>query len=70
MKTVTEVEAVEYSYDRSLNDRYVLKRNGTTVHMGSEQDVWSYLHKWCPYSVSHALRYEGYSIEPEVSSPA
>ena len=53
-----------YPYKSSSTGRYVLKRDGSEVMRGTEQELWSHLHRIHGYSVEHALRYEGYSIEP------
>jgi len=45
--------------------RLVLRRDGAEVMRGTEGEIWTHIHRNCPYSVSHACRYEGYSIEPE-----
>lgn len=45
---------------------YLIKRDGLEVaRLESELAVVVYFHKTHPYSMSHALRYEGYSIEKE-----
>lgn len=53
-----------YGYERSDSGSYVLERDGKEVARGTEQEVWKYLHRSHGYSVSHALRHEGYSIRP------
>ena len=41
----------------------ILRRDGVVVCRGTELELWSYIHRNHSYSVSHALQYEGYSIE-------
>lgn len=43
---------------------YLIKRDGLeVVRLNSELAVVVYFHKTHSYSMSHALKYEGYSIE-------
>ena len=44
---------------------YVLRRDGVEVLRATEQECWAYLHRTHPYSGSHALRYEGYTLTVE-----
>jgi hypothetical protein len=53
----------DYPYEASRTGEYVLLRDGKEIMRGSEDAVWRYLHR-SPYSVSHALKYEGYKIVP------
>jgi len=55
----------EYNYGYSPTNDYVLTRDGKEVHRGTEESVWRYLHSNHGYSVSHALQFEGYKIEPQ-----
>ena len=55
----------EYNYGYSPTNDYVLTRDGKEVHRGTEESVWQYLHSNHGYSVSHALQFEGYKIEPK-----
>jgi hypothetical protein len=55
----------EYNYGYSLTDDYVLTLDGQEVFKGTEAAIWRYLHRNHGYSVSHALKYEGYKIEPQ-----
>ena len=41
-----------------------LKRDGQHVMYGTENEIWTYLHRVSPCSVSHCLKHEGYSITP------
>lgn len=52
------------TYPKSPSGQYVLKRDGREVTHGTEDEIWKWLHNNHGYSVDHALRYEGYSIEP------
>ncbi len=54
----------DYPYEISKTDNYLLKRDGVLVMQGTQEMVWRWLHTNEPFSVSHALKYEGYSIEP------
>lgn len=56
-----------YPYPSSPSGRYVLRLDGAEVLRGTEHDCWAYLHRSHCYSVFHALKFEGYSIEPEES---
>jgi hypothetical protein len=62
--------AHHYPYEKSSSGMYLLKRDGRDVLLGTEQDIWQYIHQHHAYSVEHALRYEGYSIEPVSSNPS
>lgn len=57
-----------YGYEASTNGRYVLSRDGKELLRGTEAEVWAHMHRILPYSISHALEFEGYGIEPEVPS--
>jgi hypothetical protein len=41
---------------------FVLSRDGTIIMTASEIMCWQYIHRNHPYSVAHALQYEGYAI--------
>jgi hypothetical protein len=41
----------------------ILKRDGAEVLRGDWFSVYKYIHNSHSYSVSHALNYEGYSVE-------
>jgi hypothetical protein len=48
---------------------YTIKRDGVEIkRVDSELAVVVYFHKTHSYSMSHALRYEGYTIEKEEAS--
>jgi hypothetical protein len=48
---------------------YIIKRDGLEVkRVKSELEVVVYFHRSHSYSMSHALAYEGYTIESEVSA--
>jgi len=48
---------------------YTIKRDGLEVkRVDSELAVVVYFHKTHSYSMSHALKYEGYTIEKEEAS--
>lgn len=43
---------------------YTIKRDGVEVkRVESELEVMAYFHRAHSYSMSHALKYEGYTIE-------
>ena len=43
---------------------YLIKRDGLEVaRLDSELAVMVYFHKTHPYSMDHALKYEGYTVE-------
>ena len=43
---------------------YLIKRDGLEVaRLDSELAVMEYFHRSHPYSMSHALKYEGYTVE-------
>ncbi len=44
--------------------RYVLKLDGKPVTTGTWFDLMRWMHSTHPYSLDHALRWEGYSIQP------
>lgn len=54
-------------YPNSPTGRYILYRDGVEIAKGKEADLWRYLHRASSSSVYWALRYEGYSIRPEVA---
>lgn len=56
------------TYPKSPSGQYVLRRDGQEVMRGTEDEVWQWLHRNHSYSVDHALRHEGYSIEPVEST--
>ncbi len=43
---------------------YQLLRDGVPMHCGTEQECWAYIHRQHGFSVSHALKYEGYVMRP------
>jgi|HubBroStandDraft_2_1064218.scaffolds.fasta_scaffold58474_2 hypothetical protein len=53
-----------YPYDKSPSGQYVLTRDGREVLLGTEQEIWSWMHKNVSSSVDHALKHEGYRIAP------
>ena len=44
--------------------KYQLSRDGVVVRVGTEDECWHWLHMNHCYSVHHALKYEGYKMEP------
>jgi hypothetical protein len=42
---------------------WILKRDGVEVTRGTDIECIRYIHTCHSYSLSHALRYEGYSME-------
>jgi len=56
-----------YPYKKSPNNVYSLQRDGHLVMRGTEQQIWKYLHNTHSFSIDHALKHEGYKIEPEVA---
>ena len=42
---------------------FILKRDGKEVTRGSEFALLDYIHNHHCFSMSHALAYEGYSVE-------
>ncbi len=57
----------EYGYEDSPVGRYTLRRDGKDVMSGTEGEVWKWIQSNHCYSVSHAVRHEGYSIVPHSS---
>ena len=51
-------------YENSPSGRYVLTLDGKEVLEGTEIEIVDHIHNNHCYSVSHALKYEGYKIEP------
>ena len=43
---------------------YKLIHDKKTVFVGSEGECWRWIHANDSFSVSHALKYEGYEIKP------
>lgn len=58
-----------YPYQRSASDQYVLTRDGREVMRGTESQIWKWMHANVSSSVDHALRHEGYKIEPVETAP-
>jgi|HubBroStandDraft_2_1064218.scaffolds.fasta_scaffold16299_2 GNAT superfamily N-acetyltransferase len=48
--------------------QFVLTRNGREVMRGSEDQIWTWLHRHHSFSVDWALKYEGYAITPARSA--
>ncbi len=46
-----------------VGPRMRLTRDGREIMIGTEQECWVYLHWTHCFSVSHALRYEGYELK-------
>lgn len=49
-----------------MNDSFpifTLKRDGKEILKGSEITILDYIHMSHSFSLSHALKYEGYSVE-------
>jgi len=59
----------DYPYISSPSGRYILSRDGKIVTRGTEQEIWKYLHTTHGYSVEHAIKYEGYKIQPDLTLP-
>lgn len=54
-----------YPYQPTHEDGpYRLTRDGKEILVGTEGECWTWIHRNCGYSVEHALRYEGYRMEP------
>lgn len=53
-----------YPYQSSPTGYYILLRDGKETMRGTEQECWQFIHRFHCYSVEHALKYEGYSMEP------
>jgi hypothetical protein len=52
-----------------MSTRCIIKRDGLEVKsVNSELEVVVYFHRAHSYSMSHALKYEGYTVESEVSA--
>ena len=52
-----------YPYQNTREDGpYLLLRDGKEILTGTEGECWTWIHSHTPFSVDHALRYEGYSI--------
>jgi hypothetical protein len=48
---------------------YIIKRDGLEIkRVSNELEVIVYFHRSHSYSMSHALAYEGYTVESEVSA--
>lgn len=47
----------------SVDAQLVLRRDGAEVMRGTELEIWDWIHRNHSYSVHHACRWEGYSIE-------
>lgn len=56
-----------HGYEKSETGKYVLTRDGRAILVGTEQECWAYIHERHCYSVDHAIRWEGYSIQPKDS---
>lgn len=58
--------ASESGYDipKSRTGQYALKHDGKLIMRGTMDEIWRHIHRTHGFSVSHALTYEGYSIEP------
>jgi hypothetical protein len=46
-------------------ETYILKRDEKEIMRGTEIECWDYIHNNHSYSVSWAIKWEGYSIEEE-----
>lgn len=44
---------------------FILKRDGIEVARGEAFSLFDYIHRTHSFSWSHALRFEGYSVERE-----
>ncbi len=55
-------------YPSSPVGLYVLRLDGAEVMRGLEIACWNYIHRVHPFSVDHAIRHEGYSMEPLIES--
>jgi hypothetical protein len=44
---------------------WILKRDGKEVVRGTELECMQYIHQNHCYSVDHAIKYEGYTLEEE-----
>ena len=54
-----------YPYqDPTTSGPWTLYRDWKEVIVGTECELWQWIHSHTPFSVDHALRYEGYSIRP------
>lgn len=67
MTTMERGTLATYGYPPA--ERYTLTRDGKPLMIGTEAECWNYLHATHACSVSHALRWEGYKLEP-ASRPA
>ncbi len=62
--------ANEYGYEASPVGLYRVSRDGKTVlPSATEQEAWKYLHGVLPCSISHAVKHEGWRIEPLQEAP-
>lgn len=52
-----------YAPPRRNNSVYVLTRDGAEIMRGTEIAIWGWIHNNTSFSVFHATRHEGYSIE-------
>ncbi len=48
----------------SRSKMFVIKRDGREVARVSDEEVLRWFHRNVPYSMDHATKYEGYSVEP------
>lgn len=51
-------------YRTSPTGTYRLTRDGREVIIGTEQEIYTWIHSHHAYSVDHALQHEGYAIQP------
>ena len=49
-----------------MEKTYILYHDGKEIMRGKEFEILKYIHQHHSYSLNHALKYEGYSIEESV----
>ena len=50
-----------------IENVFELRKDGKLLFRGSESECWNKLHKIQSGSVDHAIKYEGYTINPIIN---
>lgn len=50
-------------------NRYHIKRDGEFLATINEADVMAWFHRNCAYSMNHAIKHEGYTVEDAGRAP-
>lgn len=53
-----------YPYDPTHKGPFRLTRDGAEILIGTEGECWTWIHRHASSSVEHALRWEGWKMEP------